>query len=127
MMLRASSPPVERSRHAQGPCVRPPQAALRHRRLRLVRLLRVAVLRQGRDHGRDLRGPVGAVDPLVGHAAPRAHRRAHRRPARAGERVSTVVLSIGIAVTFLTVWGVIMIGSYLLRGDATVVPGTTDT
>ena len=41
--------------------------------------------------------------------------------------MSTVVLWIGIAVTFLTVWGVIMVGSYLLRGDATDVPGTTDT
>jgi len=40
--------------------------------------------------------------------------------------VSTVVLWIGIAVTFLTVWGVIMVSSYLLRGDATDVRGTTD-
>jgi predicted membrane protein len=31
--------------------------------------------------------------------------------------MSTLVLSIGIAVTCLTVWGVIMVGSYLLRGE----------
>ena len=27
------------------------------------------------------------------------------------------MLYVGIAVTFLTVWGVIMVASYLLRGD----------
>jgi hypothetical protein len=41
--------------------------------------------------------------------------------------VSTLVLSIGMAVTFLTVWGVIMVGSYLLRGDVAEAPGTTHT
>ena len=41
--------------------------------------------------------------------------------------MSTLVLSIGIAVTFLTVWGVIMVGGYLLRGDAAEVAGTTHT
>ncbi len=28
--------------------------------------------------------------------------------------MSTLLLSVGIAVTFLTVWGVIMVGGYLL-------------
>ena len=32
--------------------------------------------------------------------------------------MTTVVLYVGIAVAFLTVWGVIMVGAYLL-GDAT--------
>jgi hypothetical protein len=32
--------------------------------------------------------------------------------------MTTVVLYVGIAVAFLTVWGVIMVGAYLL-GDGT--------
>ena len=32
--------------------------------------------------------------------------------------MTSVVLYVGIAVAFLTVWGVIMVGAYLL-GDAT--------
>jgi hypothetical protein len=36
--------------------------------------------------------------------------------------MSTLVLSIGIAVTFLTVWGVIMVGSYMLRGGVADAP-----
>lgn len=28
--------------------------------------------------------------------------------------MSTLVLSIGIAVTFMTIWGVIIVGSYML-------------
>ena len=36
--------------------------------------------------------------------------------------MSTLVLSIGIAVTFLTVWGVVMVGSYLLQGDTVDEP-----
>ena len=31
--------------------------------------------------------------------------------------MSTLMLYIGIAVTFLTVWGVVMVGSYLLQRD----------
>jgi hypothetical protein len=38
--------------------------------------------------------------------------------------MSTLVLWIGIAVTFLTVWGVIMVGSYLLRSGPTEVTST---
>ncbi len=40
--------------------------------------------------------------------------------------MTTLVLSIGITVIFLTVWGVIMVGSYLLRSGATEVPSTTE-
>jgi|GEM_PF-2653224 len=31
--------------------------------------------------------------------------------------MTTLVLYIGIAVAFLTVWGVIMVGAYLLGGE----------
>ena len=43
--------------------------------------------------------------------------------------MTTLVLSIGIAVTFLTVWGVIMVGAYLIGREpsdvalAVVAPG----
>jgi hypothetical protein len=36
--------------------------------------------------------------------------------------MSTLMLYVGIAVTFLTVWGVIMVGGYLLRGQAADPP-----
>ena len=36
--------------------------------------------------------------------------------------MTNLVLSIGIAVTFLTVWGVIMVGVYLLVGEAAEPP-----
>jgi hypothetical protein len=36
--------------------------------------------------------------------------------------MTTLVLFIGIGVTFLTVWGVIMIGSYLWRGADADLP-----
>ena len=36
--------------------------------------------------------------------------------------MTTLVLYVGIAVTFLTVWGVVMVGSYLIRGDAAETP-----
>ncbi len=44
--------------------------------------------------------------------------------------MSTLLLSVGIAVTFLTVWGVIMVGGYLLGREpadtsATPVSGRT--
>ena len=41
--------------------------------------------------------------------------------------MSALVLSIGIAVTFLTVWGVIMVGSYMLRGGTTDPPAQSVT
>ena len=36
--------------------------------------------------------------------------------------MSTLVLWVGIAVTFLTIWGVVMVGGYLLGRDSTDVP-----
>ncbi len=36
--------------------------------------------------------------------------------------MSTVMLYVGFAVTFLTVWGVIMVGGYLLRGEPADAP-----
>ena len=37
--------------------------------------------------------------------------------------MTTLVLSVGIAVTFLTVWGVIMVGAYLIgREPSEVAP-----
>lgn len=36
--------------------------------------------------------------------------------------MSTLVLSVGIAVTFLTLWGVVMVGAYLLGRESTDVP-----
>ncbi|MEO5898688.1 MAG: hypothetical protein ABIR68_00990 [Ilumatobacteraceae bacterium] len=36
--------------------------------------------------------------------------------------MTTLVLYVGIAVTFLTVWGVIMVGSYLIRGSGAETP-----
>jgi hypothetical protein len=41
--------------------------------------------------------------------------------------MSRLVLSIGIAVTFLTVWGVIMVGSYLLRDNVADAPAALAT
>ena len=38
--------------------------------------------------------------------------------------MSTLVLYIGIAVTFLTVWGVVMVGSYLLQRDTVDEPSS---
>ena len=36
--------------------------------------------------------------------------------------MSTLMLYVGIAVTFLTVWGVIMVGGYLLGGESAYAP-----
>jgi len=36
--------------------------------------------------------------------------------------MSTLMLYVGIAVTFLTVWGVIMVGAYLLGGESADAP-----
>ena len=36
--------------------------------------------------------------------------------------MSTLMLYVGIAVTFLTVWGVIMVGGYLLGGESADAP-----
>ena len=36
--------------------------------------------------------------------------------------MTTLVLYIGIAMTFLTVWGVIMVGAYLLGGETADPP-----
>lgn len=36
--------------------------------------------------------------------------------------MSTLILYVGIAVTFLTVWGVIMVGSYLIGREPVAVP-----
>jgi hypothetical protein len=36
--------------------------------------------------------------------------------------MTTVVLYVGIAVAFLTVWGVIMVGAYLLGEGTTDAP-----
>ncbi len=36
--------------------------------------------------------------------------------------MTSLVLYIGIAVAFLTVWGVIMVGAYLLGGGTADVP-----
>lgn len=36
--------------------------------------------------------------------------------------MSTVMLYVGIAVTFLTIWGVIMAGGYLLGGESADAP-----
>ncbi len=36
--------------------------------------------------------------------------------------MTTVVLYVGIAVAFLTVWGVIMVGGYLLGGESADAP-----
>ncbi len=41
--------------------------------------------------------------------------------------MTTLVLYVGIAVTFLTVWGVIMVGSYLIRGGAEETPAAIAT
>jgi len=41
--------------------------------------------------------------------------------------MTTLVLYVGIAVTFLTVWGVIMVGSYLIRGGAVEAPAAIAT
>ena len=38
--------------------------------------------------------------------------------------MSTLLFSIGIAVTFLTVWGVIMVCSYLLGDGGADAPAT---
>jgi hypothetical protein len=36
--------------------------------------------------------------------------------------MTSLVLYIGIAIVFLTVWGVIMVGAYLLGGETTDSP-----
>ncbi len=36
--------------------------------------------------------------------------------------MSTLILYVGIAVTFLTVWGVVMVGGYLLGRDQADTP-----
>ena len=36
--------------------------------------------------------------------------------------MTSLVLYIGIAITFLTVWGVIMVGAYLLGRETADVP-----
>ena len=36
--------------------------------------------------------------------------------------MTSLVLYIGIAMAFLTVWGVVMVGAYLLGGDTTDSP-----
>ena len=36
--------------------------------------------------------------------------------------MSTLMLYVGTAVTFLTVWGVIMVGGYLLARESTDAP-----
>jgi hypothetical protein len=36
--------------------------------------------------------------------------------------MSTLILSVGIAVMFLTVWGVIMVGSYLIGREPDEAP-----
>ncbi len=36
--------------------------------------------------------------------------------------MTTLVLYVGIAVAFLTVWGVIMVGAYLLGGETADSP-----
>ena len=36
--------------------------------------------------------------------------------------MTTLVLYVGIAVAFLTVWGVIMVGAYLLGGETGDAP-----
>lgn len=36
--------------------------------------------------------------------------------------MTTLVLYVGIAMAFLTVWGVIMVGAYLLGGETTDSP-----
>jgi len=36
--------------------------------------------------------------------------------------MSTLVLYVGIAVTFLTLWGVIMVGGYLLGRESADAP-----
>jgi len=36
--------------------------------------------------------------------------------------MSTLMFYVGIAVTFLTVWGVIMVGAYLLGGESADTP-----
>ena len=36
--------------------------------------------------------------------------------------MTTVVLYVGIAVAFLTVWGAIMVGAYLLGGETADSP-----
>ncbi len=41
--------------------------------------------------------------------------------------MSTLMLYVGIAVTFLTVWGVIMVGGYLLGGESADAPTALDT
>ncbi len=40
--------------------------------------------------------------------------------------MSTLVLFVGIAVTFLTVWGVIMVGSFLLGGEPAEANNSSD-
>ena len=39
--------------------------------------------------------------------------------------MSTLVLSVGIGVTFLTVWGVIIVGSFLLVGEPADAPASS--
>jgi len=36
--------------------------------------------------------------------------------------MTSLVLYVGIAVAFLTVWGVMMVGAYLLGGETTESP-----
>ncbi len=38
--------------------------------------------------------------------------------------MTSLVLYVGIAMSFLTVWGVIMVGSFLLGGEADDAPTT---
>ena len=40
--------------------------------------------------------------------------------------MSTLMLYIGIAVTFLTVWGVIMVGGYLIGRESADAPTAHD-
>lgn len=36
--------------------------------------------------------------------------------------MTTLMFSVGIAVTFLTIWGVVMVGAYLLGGGSADAP-----
>ena len=36
--------------------------------------------------------------------------------------MSTLMFYVGIAVTFVTVWGVVMVGGYMLGGDSPAAP-----
>ena len=41
--------------------------------------------------------------------------------------MSTLMFYVGIAVTFMTVWGVIMVGAFLLGGESADAPTALDT